>query len=95
VPHLPTVADIDGRSQVLMDEFLAHKAEVAAKNPSFTHGQIFEGWALQKIAGLQVSLFWLASSFAESGSSASSDPSLQAALQQLAEFVGKKPPRTR
>ena len=56
-----SVSDIDARSCELMDEFERHYEEVVACDPQTTDKAIvFQCWALQKIAGLQVIVFELA-----------------------------------
>lgn len=53
---------VDRRSDELINEFMMHKKEVQLNVPS-SHGmddQIFQGWALQKIAGLQIAVEGLA-----------------------------------
>ncbi len=45
---------IDAKSKDLIIEFSDHEKEVKAHVPDAEHGHIFEGWAIQKIAGLQV-----------------------------------------
>ena len=63
----PTTAKIDARAEELMREFIEHKNEcyshVRAESPellqpdgSLDDRRIFEGWCIQKIAGLQVLL---------------------------------------
>jgi hypothetical protein len=63
----PTTEDIDARSERLLQEFHKHKAEFYAhmrnENPEYLNPdgsldehKIFEGWILQKVAGLQVLL---------------------------------------
>src|SRR5262245_26944036 len=48
-------AAIDKKSEELFAEFLDHVKEVQAENPEATDERlIFQGWMLQKIAGLQV-----------------------------------------
>ena len=49
--------EVDAKSEELIQEFLQHCAEVQAKNPALTdQRKIFEGWVIQKIAGLQVTV---------------------------------------
>lgn len=63
----PTTDDIDARSEELMKEFSQHKDEVYSEirstdpellNPdgSLDERRIFEGWCIQKLAGVQVIL---------------------------------------
>ena len=54
-------AEVKKRSQELFDEFLDHRDEVFKRNPTTDPGTIFEGWAMQKIAGLQYLVTDLAS----------------------------------
>ena len=45
---------INERSEELIGEFFEHKDEYINKNPNETDSSIiFQGWAIQKIAGLQ------------------------------------------
>ena len=45
---------VDAISQELMDEFWKHVEECKQHNPEMTDPHIiFQGWAIQKIAGLQ------------------------------------------
>jgi predicted transposase YbfD/YdcC len=54
-------ARVDKKSEELINEFRAHLQEVQTKHPEFTdERKIFEGWAIQKIAGLQGSVSHLA-----------------------------------
>ena len=45
--------EVKKRSEELFGEFLDHRDEVFKRNPTTDPGTIFEGWAMQKIAGLQ------------------------------------------
>ncbi len=53
------------RSHALMLEFLAHKEEFTAVHPEHVgeDQKVFEAWAIQKIAGLQLSVEHLAEQF--------------------------------
>ncbi len=48
--------DVDARSNELIHEFHAHFSELIEAHPEHTDRkrEIFEGWAIQKIAGLQL-----------------------------------------
>jgi hypothetical protein len=47
--------DIDARSVKLSQEFYEHVQECQSKNPKMTDIHlIFQGWAIQKIAALQI-----------------------------------------
>ena len=61
----PTTDDVDARSEGLMREFDEHRKEFYAKvrtehpellepDDGLVDHKIFEGWCIQKIAGLQV-----------------------------------------
>jgi hypothetical protein len=55
-------AQVDAKSAELIEEFKGHAAELRA-DPEFAdadEGDIFEGWAIKKIAGLQVLVLQLA-----------------------------------
>ena len=54
-------AEVKKRFEELSDEFLDHRDEVFMRNPTTDSGTIFEGWAMQKIAGLQYLVTDLAS----------------------------------
>lgn len=49
--------DVDAKTNELMAEFHRYRDGIAAQTPNppklTNHGTIFEGWAIQKIAGLQ------------------------------------------
>ena len=52
---------VDSQSNELIAEFRSHCEEVQKQRPEHTDNRIiFEGWAIQKIAGLQLSVFQLA-----------------------------------
>ena len=54
-------ADVDRRSELLIAAFQAHYQEVRQRHPEATDKRpVFEGWAIQKIAGLQISVEHLA-----------------------------------
>lgn len=56
---------VNRRSNTLIAEFRKHLAEVQQANPEFTdEGKIFEGWAIQKLAGLQLMIVRLEARFA-------------------------------
>ena len=58
--------EIDDQANALIDEFKQHVTEVQAQYPDATDkGLIYEGWAIQKIAGLQVLVLSLAERIAE------------------------------
>ncbi len=46
-------AEVKKLSEELFDEFLDHRDEVFKRNPKTDAAIIFQGWAIQKIAGLQ------------------------------------------
>lgn len=51
--------EINQRSVVLIDEFKSHCKDVLANTPSdmkYTKSDLFEGWAMQKIASLQLAV---------------------------------------
>ncbi len=51
-PHI--AAQINQKSNELIKEFHKHREGVVGANPQMTdERKIFEGWAIQKIAGLQ------------------------------------------
>ncbi|KAA1242592.1 hypothetical protein [Aquimarina sp. RZ0] len=45
---------IDAQSKEMIKDFQDHLAEVKEVHPEVNDRMIFEGWAIQKIAGLQV-----------------------------------------
>jgi hypothetical protein len=48
--------NVEAKSNELMAEFYRHRDEIMAENPDdpkLNHRNIFESWAIQKIAGLQ------------------------------------------
>lgn len=51
---------VDERSHELIDEFQTHFGELVRENPKFEKREAFEGWALQKIASLQLAVEILA-----------------------------------
>ena len=51
---------IDGRSNDLIREFMEHRQQAKALHPEANDARIFEGWAIQKISGLQHSIMHLA-----------------------------------
>ncbi len=57
------IAEVDAEehSKKLIEEFKTHWNEVASDNPELAHAkeQVFAGWAIQKIAGLQLSILHL------------------------------------
>ena len=60
------IAEIDAKSNELIDEFQEHVREVQEQHPDFTDtGRMYEGWAIQKIAGLQIMVMNLVERVAE------------------------------
>ena len=55
-----TTKRIDTRSQTLMHQFWEHVREVNAEYPGSDERKIFEAWAIQKIASLQLETLRLA-----------------------------------
>lgn len=55
----------ESRANQLMDEFRRHFLEYAKQDPGARdrHDQIFQGWAIQKIAGLQLCIEHIAERF--------------------------------
>ncbi len=48
------IKKINAQSQEMIKDFQDHIAEVKEIHPEVNDRMIFEGWAIQKIAGLQV-----------------------------------------
>jgi hypothetical protein len=62
----PAASEIDAKAQELMREFFDHVREVRQKFPeALDPRKIFEGWAIQKIAGLQYTVLHLGAAVAE------------------------------
>ena len=59
-PSPEELKQIDARSHELIREFLEHKQQAKALHPEADDARVFEGWAIQKISGLQHSIMHLA-----------------------------------
>jgi vacuolar-type H+-ATPase subunit D/Vma8 len=57
-------AVVDKKSEELIREFQSHYEEVVRAHPEHTgqRDEIFQGWVIQKIAGIQVSIYEIAES---------------------------------
>ncbi len=53
-------ARVEQKSEELIREFRSHLERYQAKHPEADVRRVYEGWAIQKIAGLQVSVLELA-----------------------------------
>ena len=55
---------VDKKSQELIREFQSHYEEFVRAHPEHTgqRDEIFQGWIIQKIAGIQVSIYEIAES---------------------------------
>jgi vacuolar-type H+-ATPase subunit D/Vma8 len=55
---------VDKKSQELIHEFQSHYEEVVRSHPEYAErrDEIFQGWIIQKIAGIQVSIYEIAES---------------------------------
>jgi hypothetical protein len=49
----PVAQAVEKRSEILSGEFREHLRELLSKHPDWDEHRIFQGWAIQKIAGLQ------------------------------------------
>ena len=58
-------AGVDARTYALMGEFEAHFREVVARHPDLEDRRehVFQAWAMQKIAGLQLAVETIAEKF--------------------------------
>ncbi len=55
---------VDKKSQELIHEFQSHYEEIVRSHPEYAErrDKIFQGWIIQKIAGIQVSIYEIAES---------------------------------
>lgn len=53
---------VDAKSDELMQEFIEHMQEFLALHPEYEdrRDEIFQGWVIQKIAGIQLSIVEIA-----------------------------------
>ena len=63
--HDPEVPDVDARSRELMVQFEGHFREVVGLDPELgsQREHVFQAWAMQKIAGLQLAVEEIANKF--------------------------------
>jgi hypothetical protein len=56
------ISEIDKQTEILIDEFYSHYDEYIELRPEDAEkkNEIFQGWIIQKIAGIQISIIELA-----------------------------------